>query len=214
MRSLFLLPLLLTLVLSSGCSSIQEQKMAFAAQEKIVNSQMGTVNNPTPTLELTCGSGIDSCRGLTMKFIHPADRHKLVVPRIRTANDVASDALPHLKDVLMFGAGAFAATRIVDDVMSGVGGGNTTTHNTTAINGDNNDTTATTSVSKSSHDGTTSSSTSNSDDDTTMDSNNTTDDNSVVTTTTSTTNTDSTHAPTVVTQPEPVVVQPSYPPGE
>jgi len=206
------LPFLL-LGLLSGCSSVQEQSLAFHAQQQIMKMQQTALTNTQPSLEVKCGTSIDSCKGLAIKFIHPADRHKLIVPHVRTTNDVISDSLPHLKDVLMFGFGAFAATRIVDDVMSGVGGGNTTTHNTTAINGDGNNTTATTSVSKSSHDGDQNSTSSSVDNDSAVDSYNATDDNSVVSTTNTDNSVNNTHDPLVVTQPAPVIVPPSYPPN-
>lgn len=166
--------------LLSGCASDAELQYMAAYSESVVKTQAQIVNQPT--LTLTCKEG--NCNGLHMTFIHPSDRHKLVVPRVRGTNDVLVETAPSIVKGVTWLGGAFAATRIVDDIMSSAGGNNVTSHNTTAVNGDNNNVTATTELTKSEMGNTFDSS-----DNSTVDSH------------------DSTATPTVVTQPAPLVVQ-------
>ena len=131
-------------IMLTGCASQAEIETLSRYSQSVVEAQTRIVEQPTLTVK--CGEEADACKGLDLTFIHPSDRHRMVVPKVNGTNDVIIRTAPSVVKGVTWLGGAFAATRIMDDVMSSAGGNNLTTHNTTAVNGDGNNTTATTSV--------------------------------------------------------------------
>lgn len=184
--------LIVIIILLSGCASEQELSYAYQAQAAIVEAQASV--KEVDTLTVDCSRG---CGAAVIRYLDPRDRKQITVPKIRGTNDAIVEVAPSATKIVTWTVGAFAATRIVDDVMANIGGGNTTTHNTTTVSGDDNVTTGTTDLTKSNSsvgDSMSDNSLINNSD------NSDSSDNSVID------SHDSVSEPTIVTQPEPIIV--------
>lgn len=122
-----LLCLTVALGLMSGCASQAELQTLANSRDNVVRAQTEMQSQPLFTIK--CGQ--DGCRGLDFAYT-PAPA-VIIVPSVKGTNDVIVGVAPAIASSVTWLGGAFAATRIVDDIMSSTGTGNTNTHNTTAI---------------------------------------------------------------------------------
>lgn len=184
-----LLCLTAALGLLSGCASQVEVQTLADAQVKVVEAQSEMGQDEAAVIE--CGP--KGCPGLKVTINRP--RAAIIVPEVKGSNDVAISAIkPVLQTVTTLGV-TFGVIRGFKAVMDNIGTGNTTTHTNNITNGDGNTNTASSTLEKTD-------TTSAVGDTRTVDSHNITDsynpidDNSAVS------------VPTVVAQPEPVIVKP------
>jgi hypothetical protein len=126
----------------AGCASQSELQTLADSRDNVVRYQTEMQSQPLFTIK--CGK--DGCQGLD--FAYTPARVGVVVPNVKGTNDVIVGVAPAIASSVTWLGGAFAATRIVDDIMTSAGGGNTNTHNTTSINGDDNQFSSTSNLNK------------------------------------------------------------------
>ena len=130
------------LIQLSGCASQSELQTLANSRDNVVRAQTEMQSQPLFTIK--CGNS--GCKGLD--FAYTPAKQAIIVPNIKGTNDVIVGVAPAVASSVTWLGGAFAATRIVDDIMTNAGGGNTNTHNTTSINGDDNQFSSTSTLNK------------------------------------------------------------------
>jgi len=195
----------------SGCSSIEEQKLAFTSQTEVTRLQ--TLKAQPKSLVVDCSKG---CGYAVVTFIHHNDMQQIQVPKVRTQNDVVTETLPSIVKMVGWLGGAWAATEIISDVSRNAGSNNIEiTQSGQGNTMDNSKSTAgNTETSAITDNSSLADSNDNVDNSIVTDSNDSVD-NSIVTDSNDTVDNslDNTSTPTIVVQPAPIVVRPSYPPA-
>ena len=181
---------ILLVLLLAGCASTEELHMAYQAQIQVAEAQASIKRSETIVID--CSKG--GCGNAVIKYTDPRDQ-QIIVPNVRTSNDTLVEIFPGIVSLTGWVAGAFAITKIVDDIATNAGNHNTSINQAT-VEGDNTLDTAST-TSGDSYTQTTSS---------VVDRHDTIDSHDVVS------SHNATAPPTVVVQPPPVLVPPSYPP--
>jgi len=126
----------------TGCAGQSELKALLDSRDTVVKHQAEMEQDDAVVIK--CGS--KGCPGLEVTYKRP--RMPIIVPSVKGTNDVIVGIAPAVASSVTWLGGAFAATRIVDDIMTNAGGGNTNTHNTTSINGDDNQFSSTSTLNK------------------------------------------------------------------
>jgi len=208
----------------SGCASDKELQMAYDARTNVVHEQ--AVRSQPKSLVVDCSQG---CGKTIVTFIHHEDMQQVAVPQVIGTNATLIGTMPHVMNAVGWIVGAVAATKIISDISEVGGSGNTITHNTSTVNGDDNSDIGKAEMTASDSRSDSAVTSSVGDTSTTDLVNTNTSTTDVVNTNTSTFTTSNTNdsinssynpvdsndavsVPTVVSQPAPVIVQPSYPP--
>ena len=173
-----------------GCASTEELHMAYQAQVQVAEAQAMVKRGETIVVD--CSQG--GCGNAVIKYTDPRDQ-QIIVPHVRTSNDTLVEVFPGIVSLTGWVAGAFAVTKIVDDIATNAGNHNTSINQAT-VEGNN------TIDQQESHVRDTFSQTTSS----VVDRHDTVDSHNVIS------SHNATATPTVVNQPPPVIVQPSYPP--
>ena len=174
-----------------GCASTSELEILAKYNAESIKAQ--SAQQDLPTLTVKCDKG--NCDGLNLTFIHPSDRKRIVSQQIKGTNDVIIETLPSIMNMATWAIGIIGVTKIVDDIATNAGNNNTSINQTT-LEG-NNALDIKESQARDTFTSTTSS---------VVDRHDTVDSHNVIS------SHNATATPTVVTQPSPVLVQPSYPP--
>ncbi len=120
----------------TGCANQAELKLAYDAQNR--NTELQTEQDHQPICAFKCGTVENPCQNVDLKCY--TERPPVVIQKVTGTNDVilgvSEDVMPVIGTGLVWGFGS----KMVGDVVDGMGSGNTTTHNTSSVIGDDNNT--------------------------------------------------------------------------
>ena len=129
----------------TGCASQAELKLAYDAQNK--NTKAQADRKQQPICAFTCGTVENPCQKVDLKCY--TEQPPVIITRVTGTNDVIMSVIRDVAPVVTTGLIWGFGSKMVSDVVDGMGSNNTTTHNTSSVIGDDNQTDTSSSMSTS-----------------------------------------------------------------
>lgn len=127
------LGLIVAIILTGGCASQDELKLAYDAQTSVVREQASQEQVPTLSIDCTLG-----CGKTKIVYIAHEDRQQIKIPTVYGTNATIIGVAPTVSNALSTGFQWGFGYLGVKALTENLGGGNVNTHNTNTISGDKN----------------------------------------------------------------------------